>query len=235
MRIALIGDSLTEGRPGVSFSSILQKRNKDILIDNYGKAGDTVISLNKRLTNTTFPLEYDLTFLWIGINDVYSQLLGVKPQPFAKNHQEFKQYYHQILRILSESSTKIVTVTPSVIGEKLDNDSNKTLEQLSSLIHSISKQYDNVACLDLHSHFKNELDGLNPSNYISTSAIRILVDVLLYKKAVRIDHISSKRGLYLTLDGIHLNSIGATFVAEQYEKMVYTSIQNGIQKADVIN
>jgi hypothetical protein len=44
--------------------------------------------------------------------------------------------------------------------------------------------------------------------------MRVMKDVLLYKKPSRIDALSEKRGLHFTLDGIHLNSKGAQIVAE---------------------
>lgn len=42
MKIACIGDSLTDGKPGVSFVKILKKRFPEIRFVNLGKAGETV-------------------------------------------------------------------------------------------------------------------------------------------------------------------------------------------------
>ena len=49
MKIALMGDSLTEGRPGVSFHTILEDRFPNITFVNLGKPGETVKSLYTRL------------------------------------------------------------------------------------------------------------------------------------------------------------------------------------------
>ncbi|MFS1519548.1 SGNH/GDSL hydrolase family protein [Bacillus sp. SCS-151] len=220
MRIGLIGDSLTEGRPGVSFASILQTRYENAVIDIHGKPGETVVSLYNRLLKKPQSSKYDVSFLWIGVNDVYSKLLRVQAQPIAKNHQEFEVYFQKVLDLLIESSAKIVTVTPAIVGEQLDNDSNHEVRELCAIIHAISNQYPNVTYLNLHDNFEKKLNGKNSSDYISTSTIRILIDVLFYKNINRIDRLSEKRGLYYTLDGIHLNSVGATLVANQYEKMI---------------
>src|SRR5690625_7743625 len=69
MKIALIGDSLTEGRPGVSFFNILKEKFPNITFINLGKPGETVKSLHTRLLKTKLDIDYDLTFLWIGVND----------------------------------------------------------------------------------------------------------------------------------------------------------------------
>lgn len=44
MKIALFGDSLTEGRPGVSYFNILKKKFPNITFVNLGKPGETVKS-----------------------------------------------------------------------------------------------------------------------------------------------------------------------------------------------
>lgn len=50
-------------------------------------------------------------------------------------------------------------------------------------------------------------------------------DALFYKSSLRIDHLSSKRGLKYTIDGIHLNSHGALIVAEKYGEYVEELLQ----------
>ena len=48
----------------------------------------------------------------------------------------------------------------------------------------------------------------------------VMKDVLFYKNPIRIDKLSKKRGLHLTLDGIHLNSNGARVVADEYASLI---------------
>lgn len=50
--------------------------------------------------------------------------------------------------------------------------------------------------------------------------MRVLLDVLFYKNPLRIDKLSQKRGLHVTLDGVHLNSKGANIVAQQYSSII---------------
>ena len=220
MKIALIGDSLTEGRPGVSFPNILKEKFSDIIFVNLGKPGESVKSLYTRLMKEKLEMDYDLTFLWIGVNDVYSKLLSVQAQPVAKNLEEFEEYYAKVLELIIESSKKVITVSPAIVGENTNNASNNEIKQMNVLIESITSKYENVSFLNMQSVFFNHLSKVNPSDYMNTKVMRVMMDVLLYRKASRVDKISKKRGLHLTLDGIHLNSVGAQIVADCYATII---------------
>ncbi|MEE8605369.1 MAG: SGNH/GDSL hydrolase family protein, partial [Candidatus Aminicenantaceae bacterium] len=71
MKIAFMGDSLTEGVVGASYFDILQDTLSQHELLNYGKGGDTVISLFRRLSRMGFESNMDIGFLWIGANDVF--------------------------------------------------------------------------------------------------------------------------------------------------------------------
>ncbi|MGN7478211.1 SGNH/GDSL hydrolase family protein [Solibacillus silvestris] len=232
MKIALIGDSLTVGRPGVSFVNILKEKFPNITFDNLGKPGESVKSLYTRLLKIKLDIDYDLSFLWIGVNDVYSKLLSVQAQPVAKDHSEFKDYYEKILDLVHASSKKIVVVTPALVGENTENAPNHEIKELNVLIQSITRNQANVSFFDIQSVFLSHLSKVNSSDYISTKVMRVMMDVLFYKKPSRIDRLSKERGLHLTLDGIHLNSAGAQIVAEIYaseiKRMTYKN-QDAIQ------
>ena len=223
MKIALIGDSLTEGRPGVSFTNMLKEKYPDIKFVNLGKPGESVKSLYTRLKKDQLDV-YDLSFLWIGVNDVYSKLLSVQAQPVAKDLDEFEEYYVKVLELIIESSKKVITVTPAIVGENSYNASNNEIKQMNVLIESIASKYENVSFLNMQSVFFNYLSKVNPSDYMNTKVMRVMMDVLLYKNASSVDKISKKRGLHLTLDGIHLNSTGAQIVADCYSTIVHDLI-----------
>lgn len=220
MKIACIGDSLTEGRPGVSFFKLLTTKHPHIEFDNLGKPGETVKSLHTRLEKSKLATFYDLSFLWIGVNDVYTKLLKVQAQPVTKDHQEYRDYYVNCLKMILASSNHVVLVTPALIGETIKNTPNKELKELSSIIQSISSKYANVSFLNMQEVFEQHLEQVNSSDYMNTNVIRVMKDVLLYKNPLRIDRLSKKRGLHLTLDGIHLNSKGAELVVEEYSAVI---------------
>ena len=223
MKVALIGDSLTEGRPGVSFVNILKEKFPNGSFVNLGKPGETVKSLYSRLIKTELDSDFDLVFLWIGTNDVYSKLLKVQAQPVAENHDEFIKLYQQVLEMVIPTTKKVVTVSPSIVGEQIENHTNKEIKELSALIKSLSEK-ELIDYMNLHAIFEKELANSDSSTYISTNPFRVMFDVFFYKSEARIDRLSSQRGLKLTLDGIHLNSIGARIVADEYAGVMRSTL-----------
>lgn len=220
MRIGLFGDSLTEGRPGVSFVKLLKERYPQHEFDNQGKPGETIKSLDVRFSKEPLTSSYDLSFLWIGVNDVYSKLLKVKAQPPVSDHEEFREYYEKHLSLLSFHSKRVIAVTPALIGEQADNETNKELQELSFLIQFITSKHKNVDCLNMYEVFKEHLSVGASSDFINTNVLSIMKDALFYKNHSKIDQLSAKRGLRYTLDGIHLNSKGALIAANEYARLI---------------
>ena len=143
-------------------------------------------------------------------------MLKVQAQPVAKDHDEFKEYYEKVLELVTDSSKKVIAVTPALVGENTASVTNNEIKELNVLIQSIASKYENVSFLNMQSVFFNHLSKVSSSDYLNTKVMRVMMDVLFYKKATKVDNISKERGLHLTLDGIHLNSIGAQLVAESY-------------------
>ncbi len=87
MRIAFLGDSLTEGSPGESFLRRLARLLPGDELLNLGRAGDTVPALLARLRADGVP-PGDAAVLWIGTNDAflgdwYLPPLGDDLEPWA--------------------------------------------------------------------------------------------------------------------------------------------------------
>ncbi|MCR2821748.1 SGNH/GDSL hydrolase family protein [Lederbergia panacisoli] len=235
MKIALIGDSLTEGRPGVSFAHILQQKYEKIIFQNLGKPGETVKSLNKRLNETKIEETYDLTFLWIGVNDVFSKLLKVQAQPVVKNNEEFNDCYKILLKSVLNFSKQVVVVSPALVGENPRNATNNTLQELTTIIQTIAGKHSNVSFLNMQSVFLNKLGKVKSADYIGTSVLKMMVETLFYKSHSKIDNLSTKRGLHLTLDGVHLNSKGALIVADEYSSIIDIYLKKFVGGDDVAN
>lgn len=219
MKIACIGDSLTEGRPGVSFFNMLKRKYPDIKFVNLGKGGETVKSLHTRLSKNNLAQDFDLAFLWIGVNDIYSKLLKVQAQPITRNSEEFQEFYENVLDLVMQSSKKVVVVSPAIIGENI-NSSNRGLLNLSIIIKEISQEHKNVTFIDLHQAFTEQLETVHTSDYLSTGLGRLVKDVFFYRSPKRVDRLAAERGLHLTIDGVHLNSNGAQIVVNEYGKVI---------------
>lgn len=230
MKIALIGDSLTEGRPGVSFLPFLQQKHEKFPIENLGKAGETVKSLYKRLTELEEIETYDLSFIWIGVNDVFSKMLKVQAQPVVQNDLEFENCYEKVLESVLGFSKHVVLVTPALVGENPASAPNDRLKELAAVIQRIAKKHSNVTFLNLQSVFIKRLVTSESSEYVGTSMMKMMIEALFYKSHSKIDRLSDKRGLHYTLDGVHLNSKGAKLVADEYSAVIELILQSNKDK-----
>ncbi|WP_175989177.1 GDSL-type esterase/lipase family protein [Bacillus sp. Marseille-Q1617] len=220
MKIGLFGDSLTEGRPGVSFVKLLKERFPQDDFDNQGKPGETLKSLYARLVKEPVTSDYDLSFLWIGVNDVYSKLLKVQAKTPVSDHEEFRELFEKLISLLSLHSERVIAVTPALIGEQTENEHNRELHELSFVIQIITSKHTSVDLLNMHEVFKEHFSGGSSSDFINTRVLSIMKDALFYKNINKIDRLSAKRGLRFTLDVIHLNSKGALIAADEYAKLI---------------
>lgn len=236
MNIIFFGDSLTEGIPGVSYYNILKEKLPQYNLVNCGKGGDTVISLLRRIKKMNISQTYDIAFLWIGANDVLVHASKKFPliklccnQPWTKNTDDFKNHYQQLLETITGKAKMIFTVSPSIIGEDIHNKWNKKLDELSTEIEALSVRYENVEYIDLRKNFISTLSTKKTSSYILKSVIVDVIIAWLRNDLECVEKKSKKRGLYLTLDGVHLNSAGAQMVADMIRELISNSVQKKVK------
>jgi len=227
MRIIFTGDSLTEGSIGVSFVEILKKKFPNYSLINYGKNGDTVISLLNRLKRIEISENNDIAFLWIGTNDVFvniSKSFKVEKsfffQPWSKSDEEFYSHYKKMLVFLEKKAKKIFTVSPLFIGEDFTNKWNKKLDQLSGIISQLSEEFNTVNFIDIRKKFISQLKSNKVSKFIPKSVIGVVFDGLLNRSPEKFNQISINRGLKFTIDGVHLNTNGAELCAKIFSEKI---------------
>jgi lysophospholipase L1-like esterase len=227
VRIAFVGDSLTEGIPGSSYFAILRERLPGHTLINLGKANDTVVRLYHRLTRLRFGEPLDIAFLWVGVNDVAGSMRwsfravdALLRNYRATNPEEFRTHYQATLELLCRHARRVIAVAPLLKGENVGNPRNRQLEVLSGVIEELTSHYEQAEFLDLRTVFVQKLAGRRVSDYVSNSVIRVVLDALTLRSQERIDRKAAERGLHLTLDGIHLNGAGAETVAEVFMQVI---------------
>ncbi len=234
-KIAFWGNSLTEGVPGAAYIDILKSEMPRHTILNYGKGGDTVRSLYTRAARmqarSKGSLQADLVVLWVGVNDLLPDLARFYPpmkrlvgQPWTRSEAEFAVYYRSLLELFRPHCRRLLAVSPLCIGEDLENRWNRQLEGQSRLIEELVREFSSadfeVAFLDIRSEFEKEFSKLGDrkieiiSQFLPVSPVKAAVDVLAYRSAAKADRRAELRGLFFTMDGVHLNSRGARRVAD---------------------
>jgi lysophospholipase L1-like esterase len=221
MRIVFAGDSLTAGRPGSSYFAILRARLAGQALVNLGRGNDTVVSLYHRLTRLRFGEPFDIAFLWIGVNDValgspwtFQAVSLLKRQPRARNREEFRAYYRATLDLLRRHAHRVVAVSVALKGEDVASPCNCELETLSRVVQELASRNERTEYLDVRAILIERLAGKRISNYLPSSVMCVALDALTLRSDEQIDRRAAECGMHLTLDGIHLNSVGARLVAD---------------------
>ena len=221
MQVAFYGDSLTEGSPGVSAFGFLERRLPSHHLINYGRGGDTVMSLYQRVLRQASRTDSDIAVVWIGTNDILSKLSAshtvlkhLTHQPPAQSLESYRAVYERLLQLLGDKSRNILAISPLLIGEDPTSNWNRQLSALGDIMADVADGVSNCSWLNLHSRMVADLAGRAISPYLPNRLTRIAIDLLAVRTAEEVDTLAARRGLHFTLDGVHLNSAGAQWVAD---------------------
>ena len=213
MKVLFLGDSITEGIPGVSYVSMVQDSNSNFDLVNRGVGGDTVSSLLRRVKKMNDLSSFDQIVLFGKLTNIYKILKTLTKQRWAKNTSIFKKQYEDLITYIMNENDKIIIIPPLLIGEDMSNKWNTELYTLIKIINDISR-YNNLAYLDLYSEFKEYLNGKQISAYLPMKITELAKDVKGLTTSLLVDQKSKDRGLHLTLDGVHINSKGAKIISK---------------------
>jgi lysophospholipase L1-like esterase len=235
MKVGFFGDSLTEGISGASFLQVLEREIPQHTLLNFGKGGDTVISLYRRIRSLSFDPLLDLAFIWIGVNDVlvmtsraYPLLKVLRRQPWAKNPLDFEDHYARLLDSVSRKAERVVAVSPLFIGEDLSNPWNSELRVLSEIIEHVSSSF-GAGFIDLQDVFVPLLKGKSLSPYMPKSGARMLLDSVLSRRSKKQEAGASIKDLHFTCDGVHLNHSGAKIAADAFLRVIEKISEDSVE------
>jgi len=192
----------------VSYFDILKEKLPQHDLINSGRGGDTVISLYQRIKKLSISETHDIAFLWVGVNDVFVHVSWKFPitkllfnQRWAKNMGDFINCYQRLLETVTYNAKKTFVV-------------NKRLGELSVEIEALATKYENVEYIDVRKDFISTLSSKKSSPFIPYRIIGDIIFAYLLNDPERVERKSKDRELYLTLDGVHLNNVGAHMIAK---------------------
>jgi lysophospholipase L1-like esterase len=224
------GDSLTEGTKGESYverAAVVLRTGLGVVpgdVVNVGRGCDTLRSLLDRIDR---PLE-DHNPYWvvlaIGSNDVWlpwvsSQSLGWRfwyayrrlrwKQTPTTDLDEFAALYRSLLeKARAASQAGVLACTVSPVGERLSSPANRRLAGVNGTIKTVALER-GIPVADVWQAFVDELSLLpRTSGYLPREWLLAWYDRRRLETRSP-DEIGRRRRLYLTFDGIHLNSRGA--------------------------
>lgn len=190
-RIVFFGDSITEQGAGpggyVTLVKDSLRRSSDGAIDviGAGVSGNRVPDLLARVDRDVITKKPSLTIIYIGINDVWHWALFNRGTPKA----EYEAGLKELITRIRQAGSQVILCTPSVIGEKRagTNPGDAMLEEYAGISRTVAQAM-NVQICDLSEAFARYLRTHNPQD--------------------------AEKGI-LTVDGVHLNTEGNRFVADQ--------------------
>lgn len=222
-KILCFGDSLTQGVPGTTYLKFLKTK---LRFKNYGLGGDTLLGLKSRLEKKIKRSNFFI--IEVGTNDIllpffedYSQSwnLAIKVKKKKKsipivNKNEFKNCYESMLELLKDKKVIIIGIP---YFESAYQILNKKAEEYNSIIKKLCKQY-NISYIDIRKEqtkYNNLGRYKTPKNWFEVPH-----DVVMTRKQKNIDELSKKRGLKLTIDGIHFNTRSARILAKLIDEKI---------------
>jgi lysophospholipase L1-like esterase len=195
-KVIFFGDSITQmGVQPNGYISIMKDMLAKQDIGNYdlvgaGIGGNKVYDLYLRMPEDVIAQSPDIVVIWIGVNDVWHK----SSYGTGTDADKFEKFYCAIIKQLQANNSKIMLVTPAVIGEKNDysNQQDGDLNKYSQIIRNIANDLHLPLC-DLHSIFHLYEVNNNTAN--------------------------ADKGI-LTIDGVHLNDAGNKLVADEMWKVL---------------
>ena len=157
MRIAFLGDSLTEGWPGAAYFPLLQKRLPKHELLNLGRAGDTVADLLRRVTHRGLD-PVALAFVWVGVNDAVMGAGGAVGPGVgsdwgrAERLARIRGDYEKLVEWTAARASRMVCVRPIVL-EAYGSVWQEHADELGDVIAELVGARSGARALDLRPAF----------------------------------------------------------------------------------
>lgn len=233
MTITLIGDSLTAGNLGIPYSRYL-KFPETTNISNRGRDGDTVIGIQNRIDDALRVDSPDILVIQVGANDFLLPEMAARGGSWtafvdqmtargslpSSDAESFAERYANLVRTASSwgiDRTICVTIPPT--GEDLSSERNRIRGVFNQYILKTATE-EGAEIADAARGFEDILSGLDTSDWFFGEPEDFTADVRKVRREAGAVRLSEKRGLYLTMDGAHLNEAGAELMAEVISKVI---------------
>ena len=238
MKILFIGDSLVKGTVGVNWVKWLASKNPGWEIENAGKNGETLTQITARLKKKLGSDRYDMIFFEAGINDLLLPAFRSKSYFFrqaekytacraqaCENAEVFEQTYREAVQTIKNSSqATIILSTLGCLNENLEYHLNKKRCAFNDIIRDVAIET-GCGLVDAGALFDGYLRRCRTKDYLLESFLNTwCFDKFQCTVLGSPDYLSKKRGLHLTIDGVHLNTRGANIFRDETERQIKSVI-----------
>jgi lysophospholipase L1-like esterase len=230
-RVVCLGASIVRGQVSINFVNLLNQRmhKHGFHFINAGVNGDLAYNVLMRL-NTVVDKQPDFIIVLVGTNDVIGALVPrmakwyrrTKKLPQLPTEQWYRDNIVKIAHYLKEHTrAKIALASLPVLGENLMSTFNKTISAYNTHLKEVAVR-EQIGYLPVHERQKDYLTRTQPTGRDFESDGRLTRGLLIRHYLLRqsFDKISKKYGYVLVTDGLHMNSLGASFIIEEIESFL---------------
>jgi lysophospholipase L1-like esterase len=232
--VLCFGDSITKGRPGATYLKYVKSPKQYI---NFGLGGDTLTGMTKRLEKVMEEPGYrDARTIVIGIgtNDVLHpylkdytrswrrivdglELRGSVP---CRDDAEFRERYEYLLQMLKRAGKEAIIfgipLLETDIGE-LDQKAVSYNDTIKELCGKFMFTY-----IDIMGYQRDMKVRQNNTGYrfFSKNIFEPVILAILTTYLPFTDKVSKRRGLAVSVDGVHMNTVSAKGLAQLVDNAV---------------
>lgn len=240
-QVLVAGDSITLGSIGFNYLPVGSESKPGFIFTNLGKNGDTLVGIGKRtLEALAQNRDYDILVLVAGHNDVILPHFAAKPFPYNMVSKEadksgsvptpdplaFETEYRTLLgKIRRLYSRRIVISTLSSVNEHPQSQPAIHRSTLNSAIRRLAHEEPvaGLSLMDVGADFDAQLGDKSTRDYLLENLVAMgTTDRLWSRSEAGGMKLSRRRGLHLTIDGVHLNPTGAQLYWRTLEVVLAT-------------
>lgn len=226
--ILIVGDSLAGGMPAANFALALEIMLEDATLVARPLGGDTLAGIARRSLRLLAEHRPETMILVAGANDILLPYLDARGGiwsmlakrlkgrgvPTAGDIDRFLRDYAELLKRAAGVGVATLLTTVTCLGEDNGSDLNARRRDYNRAIRLLARER-GVPLADTGKAFDEVLDKLDaPSGYLMDELSGMVLDPIRCITARGIDKLSGRRGLALTIDGVHLNRLGARLFAQ---------------------
>ncbi|MGY5872810.1 MAG: SGNH/GDSL hydrolase family protein [Candidatus Thorarchaeota archaeon] len=230
--VVLAGDSITHGQIGANYVSMLEDRldEKQYTLVNAGNNSHLAWNLLQRV-DEIIECEPDYVTIMIGTNDANAATSKAEAEDYA-NRMELPQipddlWYRECLqelvtRLQNSTSANIALISIPPIGEILDHSAFRISSEYIKSIQEVAN-VTGVAYLPLHERMLGYLRENKAEPTYPFEKTKVGMTIACFKHYILRkdwDTIGRQAGFHLHIDYLHLNTKGASIVAEIIEEFV---------------
>ncbi len=245
--IVCAGDSITHGNTGANYVDRLAETfaREPWQWVNAGRNADLTYTLLARL-DEIIQLQPDVITVLIGTNDVNATMsqarlaeyrqIGKIARDVTPDFEQFQANYRQLTaRLKTETNARIALASLPIMGEDLTHPANQRTDQYSLFIRQLCDE-NGFNYLPVREAMKTYLAQFPTERKHTYEQARTLLTISVARHYVlghSWDRICTDHGNVLTQDMLHVNTAGATIIADIVGQFLINTKQTSVPQPSV--